>query len=64
MDDEERILVEAIEQGDHFPGESQLTEARAKELQAAARATINEGNDLPLCGDRSHPPGWVAPALA
>ncbi len=42
LDNEEKAIVEAIEQKDYEVGESHLTSERLKELQAAARETINE----------------------
>ena len=42
LDDEERELHEAIESDDYEVGESSLTPELKKELQEAARATINE----------------------
>ncbi len=43
VDEEEKALIAAIESPDFVPGKNALTPARMKELQAAARATINEG---------------------
>ncbi len=42
QDDEERELVNAIESGNYELGESLLTHTRLKDLQSAARSTINE----------------------
>lgn len=42
IDDAEKALIEAIERDDYSPGKNQLTKGRSKELQAAARTTINE----------------------
>jgi uncharacterized protein (DUF4415 family) len=42
IDDEEKALYELIEGDGYKPGPSLLTPARMKELQSAARATINE----------------------
>ena len=42
VDDEEKALYELTESDGYRPGPSQLTPARMKELQNAARATISE----------------------
>jgi predicted DNA binding CopG/RHH family protein len=42
LDDEEAELYNLIESEDYVPGPNLLTPKRLKELQSAARATINE----------------------
>ncbi len=42
MDDEEKAIVEAIEDDDYKAGNNALTPTRLNELKSAARATINE----------------------
>jgi predicted DNA binding CopG/RHH family protein len=42
LDEDEKLLVEVIEQDGYQPGENFLTADRLKMLQSAARATINE----------------------
>lgn len=42
INDEERQLIEAIEHDDYQVGDSALTSDRLQELQASARAKINE----------------------
>lgn len=42
IDDEEQALVDAIERDDYEVGDNALTIERFKELQAAARATMDE----------------------
>jgi predicted DNA binding CopG/RHH family protein len=42
VDDEEKTLYELIESDNYKPGANLLTPARLKELQNAARATVNE----------------------
>jgi predicted DNA binding CopG/RHH family protein len=42
LDEDEKLLVEAIERDGYEPGENFLTAERLKMFQSAARATINE----------------------
>ena len=42
LDDEEKELIEAIESSERVPDQSFLTPERLKELQAAARATLQD----------------------
>jgi predicted DNA binding CopG/RHH family protein len=42
LDEDEKLLVKAIERDSYEPGENFLTPDRLKVLQSAARATINE----------------------
>ncbi|SMN15945.1 hypothetical protein CRYPA_1893 [uncultured Candidatus Thioglobus sp.] len=42
LDDDEKELIEAIERDDYQFGASSLTEKRLKEIQASARAKMNE----------------------
>ncbi len=42
LDEEERLLVEAIESDDYVVGKNNVTPKRLKELQVSARATMNE----------------------
>jgi predicted DNA binding CopG/RHH family protein len=42
IDEDEKLLVEAIERDSYQPGENFLTAERLKMFQSAARATINE----------------------
>lgn len=43
LDDEEKLLYEAIESEEYQPGENQITEDEKDRLQKIARNTINEG---------------------
>ncbi len=42
LDEEEKLLIEAIESDDYKVGKSSLTPQRLKDIRAAAKATINE----------------------
>ena len=44
LDDEEKALIEAIEADDYQPGPSLLTPAVLKDVQEAARNTLNDAS--------------------
>ncbi len=54
IDEEEEIIVKAINKEDYEVGESGLTPARLQELQAAARNTVN-GEHTHIFGSSAGP---------
>ena len=44
LDDEEKDLIEAIEADDYAPGQSLLTPEAVRDIQEAARNTLNEAS--------------------